>query len=69
MIWFTGLRYSVADGETVPDLYDDPLYLRSKKWVLSTSAIHSKWFEAYGWGEVVPDGFGVPYTTGFDGKP
>lgn len=28
----------------------------------------SKHFDVYGWGEVVPDGFGVPYMTGHDGK-
>ncbi|KXN86578.1 Carnitine O-acetyltransferase, mitochondrial [Leucoagaricus sp. SymC.cos] len=29
-------------------------------------AIFSKHFPVYGWGEVVPDGFGVAYMTGFD---
>jgi len=48
-------------------LFDDPVVKRSQHWVLSTSAIFSGIFEAYGWGEVVPDGFGVAYMTGFDG--
>lgn len=48
-------------------LFDDPVVKRSQRWVLSTSAIFSGVFEAYGWGEVVPDGFGVAYMTGFDG--
>lgn len=48
-------------------LFDDPVYKRSQYWVLSTSAVFSGIFEAYGWGEVVPDGFGVAYMTGFDG--
>ena len=48
-------------------LFDDPVFKRSQYWVLSTSAIFSGMFEAYGWGEVVPDGFGVAYMTGFDG--
>ena len=48
-------------------LFDDPVVKRSQHWVLSTSAIFSGVFEAYGWGEVVPDGFGVAYMTGFDG--
>jgi carnitine O-acetyltransferase len=66
----SGLRYLVREdaGEAVPELYTDPLYLRAKNWVLSTSAIHSKHFTVYGWGEVVPTGFGVAYTAGFDGK-
>jgi carnitine O-acetyltransferase len=49
------------------ELFDDPLFQRSKKWILSTSAIFSKHFLVYGWGAVVPDGFGVPYMTGYDG--
>ena len=48
-------------------LFDDPVLKRSQHWVLSTSAVFSGIFEAYGWGEVVPDGFGVAYMTGFDG--
>ncbi|PPQ91497.1 hypothetical protein CVT25_013754 [Psilocybe cyanescens] len=62
-----GLRKSLRDGETLPELYDDPVFKRSSYWVLSTSAIFSKHFPVYGWGEVVPDGFGVAYMTGFDG--
>jgi len=34
--------------------------------VLSTSALHSTYLREYGWGEVVPDGFGVAYMTGCD---
>ena len=48
-------------------LFDDPVFKRSQHWVLSTSAVFSGIFEAYGWGEVVPNGFGVAYMTGFDG--
>ena len=48
-------------------LFDDLVFKRSQHWVLSTSAIFSGMFEAYGWGEVVPNGFGVAYMTGFDG--
>jgi carnitine O-acetyltransferase len=58
----------VQEGEEVPEMFNDPLYARSKHWILSTSAIFSKHFPVYGWGEVVPDGFGVAYMTGYDGK-
>jgi carnitine O-acetyltransferase len=66
-----GLRKLVQTdaGETMPEIYEDPLYARANRWVLSTSAVFSKHFEAYGWGEVVPDGFGVAYMTGFNGEP
>lgn len=42
----------VGEGEMMPDLFSDPLYLRSSYWSLSTSAIWSKHFPSYGWGEV-----------------
>jgi len=48
------------------ELFDDPVYKRSSNWVLSTSAIFSSGFRVYGWGEVVPEGYGVAYMTGFD---
>lgn len=54
-------------GESVP-LFEDDLFKRSSRWVLSTSAIFSNHFKVYGWGEVVPDGFGVAYMTGFNGE-
>lgn len=58
---------ALQDGEGVPAMYADPVYQRSNNWVLSTSAIFSKHFHPYGWGEVVSNGFGVAYMTGFDG--
>ena len=61
-----GLQQLILPTEQTPSLFTDPLYLRAKRWVLSTSAVYSKHFDAYGWGEVVPDGFGVAYMTGSD---
>ncbi|EJD07249.1 carnitine acetyl transferase [Fomitiporia mediterranea MF3/22] len=61
-----GLQTLLRSSEPKPALFTDPLYLRAKNWVLSTSAVYSKHFMAYGWGEVVPDGFGVAYMTGSD---
>ncbi|KIM26119.1 hypothetical protein M408DRAFT_73203 [Serendipita vermifera MAFF 305830] len=67
--YLLGLRMLVEDSDDAAlELFNDPLFQRSKKWVLSTSAIFSKHFPVYGWGEVVPDGFGVAYMTGFDGQ-
>ena len=63
-----GLKKMVEKDEVdTVALFDDPVFKRSQYWVLSTSAVFSGIFEAYGWGEVVPDGFGVAYMTGFDG--
>ncbi|KAF8967724.1 carnitine acetyl transferase [Flammula alnicola] len=63
-----GLKRVLKDGEEVPELYSDPVFTRSSNWVLSTSAIFSKHFPVYGWGEVVSDGFGVAYMTGYDDR-
>ena len=52
--------------EALPAVFADPVVRRASHWVLSTSAIYAKNFGPYGWGEVVPDGFGVAYTAGFD---
>ncbi|KAI0704516.1 carnitine acetyl transferase [Cerioporus squamosus] len=61
-----GLRLSVREGEQMPAVFSNPVVKRSSYWVLSTSAIYTKNFGPYGWGEVVPDGFGIAYTSGFD---
>lgn len=63
-----GLKKLLQEGEPIPPLFEDPVFKRSGYWVLSTSAVFSKYFPAYGWGEVVPDGFGVAYMTGYDDR-
>ncbi|KZT27937.1 acyltransferase ChoActase/COT/CPT [Neolentinus lepideus HHB14362 ss-1] len=63
-----GLKKCLREDEPTPALYADPLFQRSSHWVLSTSAVWSKHFPVYGWGEVVPDGFGVAYMTGYDDR-
>ncbi|KAF9006027.1 acyltransferase ChoActase/COT/CPT [Cyathus striatus] len=63
-----GLKKLLKEGEDIPELFSDPVLTRSSYWVLSTSAIFSKHFPVYGWGEVVPDGFGVAYMTGYDDR-
>ncbi|KAI6041354.1 carnitine acetyl transferase [Pisolithus marmoratus] len=61
-----GLKLSLPASTPLPELYSDPLYIRGSRWTLSTSAIFSRRFKEYGWGAVVPEGFGVAYVTGFD---
>lgn len=60
------LGLKLLNPSSLPDLYTDPLYVRASRWTLSTSAIFSDRFKEYGWGAVVPEGFGVAYVTGFD---
>lgn len=47
-----GWKQLLASGEDKPAMFTDPLIARSSYWVLSTSAVFSKHFPVYGWGEV-----------------
>lgn len=56
-----GLKMLASQDESMSgkvELFKDELLARSGTWQMSTSAIYSKSFRAYGWGQVVPDGFG-----------
>ncbi|TPX34101.1 hypothetical protein SeMB42_g07382 [Synchytrium endobioticum] len=56
-----GLRLQIRPGERKPAIFADPAYDSTRHWNLSTSQISSEHYNGYGWGEVVPDGYGVPY--------
>ncbi|KAJ2579257.1 Carnitine O-acetyltransferase mitochondrial, partial [Coemansia sp. RSA 1836] len=56
-----GLQYALLSGEPVPEIFTDPVFVGSRHWKLSTSQISDPILEAYGWGEVVDDGYGVAY--------
>jgi hypothetical protein len=47
----------------IPTLFKDPVYLRSKRWRLSTSTLPGT---APGFGPVVEDGLGIGYDVGMD---
>jgi carnitine O-acetyltransferase len=47
-----GLRKVIKVGESVPEIFEDPVVKRASRWVLSTSAVFSKYLREYGWGEV-----------------
>ncbi|KAL7418992.1 Carnitine O-acetyltransferase mitochondrial [Cryptotrichosporon argae] len=57
-----GLKKLVRDGEDVPALFKDEAYGKSNHWELSTSQLSSDWLDGWGYGEVVPDGFGLSYS-------
>lgn len=57
-----GLKKLLKEGEQTPELYNDWAYGESSTWRLSTSQISSESFDAWGYGEVVPDGFGCAYA-------
>lgn len=56
-----GLKKSLKEGEDTPALFADPAFANSSHWNLSTSQLSSEFFAGYGWGEVVPDGYGIAY--------
>ncbi|KAI9350482.1 acyltransferase ChoActase/COT/CPT [Zopfochytrium polystomum] len=58
-----GLRLLIKPDEPKPSLFADPAYAKSCYWRLSTSQITSEYYNGYGWGEVVPDGYGCAYSV------
>ncbi|KAJ1815960.1 Carnitine O-acetyltransferase mitochondrial [Coemansia sp. RSA 2598] len=56
-----GLEYALLSHEPKPEIFSDPVFLASRHWKLSTSQISDPILGAYGWGEVVDDGFGIAY--------
>jgi hypothetical protein len=42
----------LKEGESIPEIFEDPVVKRASHWVLSTSALFSKHLREYGWGEV-----------------
>ncbi|PLW26433.1 hypothetical protein PCANC_23986 [Puccinia coronata f. sp. avenae] len=61
-----GLRLSLKPGEELPALFHDPVYKESTSWTLSTSNLPSENFHGFGFGAVVPEGFGLGYSVNKD---
>lgn len=58
-----GLRLLIQPNEKKPSIFTDVAYSRSSHWNLSTSQITSEYYDGYGWGEVVADGYGIAYQV------
>ncbi|ORX98578.1 acyltransferase ChoActase/COT/CPT [Basidiobolus meristosporus CBS 931.73] len=56
-----GLRLLLRPNEPKPAIFQDKAYSYSSHWNLSTSQLASEFFDSWGYGEVVPDGFGIAY--------
>lgn len=56
-----GLKKVIGEGESVPEIYQDPAYAYSSSWYLSTSQLSSEYFNGYGWSQVIDEGFGIAY--------
>ncbi|TFK39028.1 acyltransferase ChoActase/COT/CPT [Crucibulum laeve] len=61
-----GLKKLLKEGEELPEIYKDEAFAKSSHWELSTSQLSSKYFDGWGYGEVVPDGYGLSYAIGDD---
>ncbi|KAK7469358.1 Carnitine O-acetyltransferase mitochondrial, variant 2 [Stygiomarasmius scandens] len=59
-----GLKKIMKEDEELPRLYKDPSYAQTSHWELSTSQLSSAYFDGWGYGEVVPDGYGLSYSIG-----
>ncbi|KAI0702256.1 acyltransferase ChoActase COT CPT [Cytidiella melzeri] len=61
-----GLKKVLKEGEPMPEIYTDPAFSRTNHWELSTSNLSSPYLDGWGYGEVVPDGYGLSYTIADD---
>ncbi|GJJ15582.1 hypothetical protein Clacol_009860 [Clathrus columnatus] len=59
-----GLKKLIRVEETIPEIYRDESYSRTNHWELSTSQLSSPFLDGWGYGEVVPDGYGLSYAIG-----
>ncbi|KAF8514213.1 acyltransferase ChoActase/COT/CPT [Hysterangium stoloniferum] len=59
-----GLKKLIREGEPLPNIYKDESYGKTSHWELSTSQLSSPYFDGWGYGEVVPDGYGLSYAIG-----
>ncbi|RPD62238.1 acyltransferase ChoActase/COT/CPT [Lentinus tigrinus ALCF2SS1-7] len=59
-----GLKKCLKEGEPVPEIYTDESFSKTSHWELSTSQLSSPFFDGWGYGEVVPDGYGLSYSIG-----
>lgn len=60
-----GLRTAAGQlGVDMPAIFKDPAFARGNTWVLSTSNVTTPFFEAFGFGAVCGNGYGLGYMTG-----
>ena len=56
-----GLKQFLPSDKPKPSIFTDPANAYSSSWFLSTSQLSSEWFNGYGWGQVIDEGFGIAY--------
>lgn len=59
-----GLRHAAGKlGIPMPEVFKDPAFARGSTWVLSTSNVTTPFFEAFAFGAVCGNGYGLGYMT------
>lgn len=58
-----GLKKLLRKGEHLPEVFTDPAFGKSCNWVLSTSSLYVPLFSNWGYGEVIPEGYGLSYMV------
>lgn len=58
---FAMKELAIRSNIKLPSFYQDPLYLKSQHYTLSTSTLYGECFAGGGFAPVVPDGFGLGY--------
>lgn len=53
--------YAEKKSKSLPDIYQDPTYIKANHFYLSTSTLYGSAFRGGGFGPVVEDGYGVAY--------
>ncbi|OMH78508.1 Carnitine O-acetyltransferase, mitochondrial [Zancudomyces culisetae] len=61
-----GLKQLLKQDEKTPSIFTDPAYKFTSTWAISTSNLSNEYFTSWGWGEVVPHGYGVAYSVNKD---
>jgi carnitine O-acetyltransferase len=60
ILW--GLKLSLKSGQSHP-FFEDPLFGKSKNWIISTSHLVHELVDGWGFGEVCPEGVGIGYSV------
>jgi carnitine O-acetyltransferase len=63
LLYATGLKKLLQDGEELPKIYQDPTFAESSNWILSTSQLSSEYFDGWGYGPVTDGGYGLAYSV------
>lgn len=57
-----GLKKLLRTGETMPEVFQDEAFGLTSSWTFSTSNLTSEYFDNWGYGQVIADGFGLSYS-------